>query len=81
LLTMNLAGLNNQTAPYGGQSKNKGNNMRINECCLKESNARIKAQQNIAESREGFVGALIVLIIFALVSNMSYFDCMNLGVC
>jgi len=55
--------------------------MRINECCLKESNARIKAQQDIVESREGFVGVLIVLIIFALVSNMSYFDCMNLGVC
>ena len=73
--------LNNLTAPYGGQSKNKGNNMRINECCLKESNARIKAQQNIAESREGLVGALIVLAIYGLVSNMSYFDCMNLGVC
>ena len=69
----------NLTARYGGATK--GNNMRINECCLKESNARIKAQQDIAESREGFVGALIVLIIFALVSNMSYFDCKNLGVC
>jgi hypothetical protein len=55
--------------------------MRINKCCLKESNARIKAQQNIAESREGFVGALIVLVIYGLVSNMSYFDCINLGVC
>jgi len=73
--------LNNLTAPYGGQSKNKGNNMRINECCLKESNARIKAQQDIAESREELVGVAIILIIYGLVSNMSYFDCMNLGVC
>ena len=68
-------------SPLRGASKTKGNNMRINECCLKESNARIKAQQDIVESREGFVGVLIVLIIFALVSNMSYFDCKNLGVC
>jgi len=73
--------LNNLTAPYGGQSKNKGNNMRINECCLRESNARIKAQQDIAESREELVGVAIILIIYGLVSNMSYFDCMNLGVC
>jgi len=55
--------------------------MRINECCLKESNARIKAQQDIAESREELVGVAIILIIYGLVSNMSYFDCIKLGVC
>jgi len=73
--------LNDLTAPYGGASKTKGNNMRINECCLNDIKKREQKAQDIAEARKFFVGAMALLILFAIVGNMEYNDCINLGVC
>jgi len=77
---MNLAGLNNQTAPYGGQSI-KGNNMKINECCLNDIKKREQKAQDISEARIFFVASMALLILLSIVGNMEYNDCINLGVC
>ena len=68
------------TAPYGGQSI-KGNNMKINECCLKDIKKREQKAQDIAEARKFFVGIMSLFILLAIVGNMEYNDCINLGVC
>lgn len=55
--------------------------MKINQCCLKDIKAREAKLQEVAESRAGFVGAAILLILYGIVSNMEYYDCIKLGVC
>lgn len=55
--------------------------MKTNECCLKDIKAREAKLQEIAEGRQFFVGAMALLILFAIVGNMEYSDCINLGVC
>ena len=58
------------------QSK-KGNKMKINECYLSELKAR-KVKQN---NRLNWVLAGIGFILYCIVSNMSFNDCLNMGVC
>ena len=55
--------------------------MKINECCLKDIKAREAKLQEIADARAGFVGAFALLILYGIVSNMEYYDCIKMGVC
>ena len=79
LFFTNLTWLNNQTAPLRGATKE--NNMRINECCLKDIKARENKREDIAEARIFFVASMALLILLSIVGNMEYSDCVNLGVC
>lgn len=51
--------------------------MKINECCLSELKAR-KVKQN---NRLNWILAGIGFILYCIASNMSFNDCLNMGVC
>jgi len=44
---------------------------------VKNEIARKKHQEN----RAGFIGAIVLLALYCLVSTMEYNDCTNMGVC
>ena len=82
LLTIYLAGLNNLTAPYGGNQKTKGNNMLDrHSMTYSQLNTVEKAELEKQENRAGWVGAAILIIMYCAASTMEYNDCINLGVC
>jgi len=69
----------NLTAPYGGQSI-KGNNMINHPYKVGQEAARIERKKR-AESRQAMVAAVVLFLIFSIVSHMEYTDCVKYGVC
>jgi len=75
-----MASLKNKlTAPYGGQSI-KGNKMINHPYKVGQATAKIERKKR-AESRQAMVAAVLLFLIFSIVSHMEYTDCVKYGVC
>ena len=70
---------NNITAPYGGQSI-KGNKMINHPYKVGQATAKIERKKR-AENRQAMVAAVLLFLIFSIVSHMEYTDCVKYGVC
>lgn len=55
--------------------------MRINECYLSESRARKAQSEKRTQNRTDWILVSVAAVLYFVVSNMSYNDCLIRGIC